>query len=563
MAMSDVVPTGSTPNAKRPLDPSTIPVASGADRLLNQADLSAGFANLVALQERDFKALMSTADASHYNAQLLNAVVGRLNTLEAAMVLTTSAVGTLTEDAKATIQQLADHEAKADANLREQLVKTDRALRDELNVMTQKLEAKLAEMSATPAPIGATPASPARWGRVAVELEALKANTDHLAGKLRDLDGFTTNLVREQQGAVNALQNVSHAQAAQITGLEQAVGGILASASRAQTSAPAPGSDPLAGNDAWQTTRDASGLFDHRARAGDQGRMFGSAPAAAHTFPISTPVGPPGAHPPPMPAQHGESGHAGRNSKWYLYDEKYVMIPAVSHNKYDSKKAQEWLQTTRDYVAGRTSEMDPLLDWVERQEEPITDEALTSQGNVPMHDESLSLKEVSRQLWAMLQKLVVDTSVASAFANVPRHNGLEAWRILANPINEDKAILQKDLMVKVSHPKGASNMDGVEQAVIDWDTSIRLFTAAGGVAPPDSSKRLTFIDMIPPDISSYVLMHMEMYPSYDSLRKFVMKYVRVQKSIKGRQARPAHLVDRADIHDETVDRWVRGFERRR
>ena len=86
--------------------------------------------------------------------------------------------------------------------------------------------------------------------------------------------------------------------------------------------------------------------------------------------------------------------------------------------------------------------MDPLLDWVERQEEPITDEALTSQGNVPMHDESLSLKEVSRQLWAMLQKLVVDTSVASAFANVPRHNGLEAWRILANPINEDKAILQ-------------------------------------------------------------------------------------------------------------------------
>ena len=61
-------PTWSTPNAKRPLNPSTIPVASGSDRVLTQADLSAGFSNLVALQERDFKALMSTADATHYNA---------------------------------------------------------------------------------------------------------------------------------------------------------------------------------------------------------------------------------------------------------------------------------------------------------------------------------------------------------------------------------------------------------------------------------------------------------------------------------------------------------------
>ena len=121
-------PTGSTPNAKRPLDPSTIPVATGADRVLGQADLSAGFANLVALQERDFKALMSTADAAHYNAQLLNAVVGRLNTPEASAALTATTVGTLTEDAKVTIKQLADHEEKADRALWEEMIKADRTL---------------------------------------------------------------------------------------------------------------------------------------------------------------------------------------------------------------------------------------------------------------------------------------------------------------------------------------------------------------------------------------------------------------------------------------------------
>ena len=71
-----------------------------------------------------------------------------------------------------------------------------------------------------------------------------------------------------------------------------------------------------------------------------------------------------------------------------LYDEKWITHPGLDKNRYDSKSPQSWLQSTRDYVAGRTSETDPLLDWVEQQVEPITTQMLIaapmSCGSIPM-----------------------------------------------------------------------------------------------------------------------------------------------------------------------------------
>ena len=57
----------------------------------------------------------------------------------------------------------------------------------------------------------------------------------------------------------------------------------------------------------------------------------------------------------------------------------------------------------------RTAELDPLMDWVEAREAEITLAEINGHGSVPMHNESLSLKAVSRQLWAMLNPLVSDS----------------------------------------------------------------------------------------------------------------------------------------------------------
>ena len=66
------------------------------------------------------------------------------------------------------------------------------------------------------------------------------------------------------------------------------------------------------------------------------------------------------------------------------------------------------------------------------------------------------------------------------FANVTRHNGFEAWRRLAEPINNDKALLRKELLAGVTNPWHASNVDDVEKALREWDTNKRLLIEAGG-----------------------------------------------------------------------------------
>ena len=79
----------------------------------------------------------------------------------------------------------------------------------------------------------------------------------------------------------------------------------------------------------------------------------------------------------------------------------------------------------------------------------------------------------------------------------------------AEPINEDKELLQKDLLPLVTNPRAAPSMDMIEQAVQDWDTNIRLFRKAGGSEPADGQKRMTFIRMLPMEVGAYVSMHWE------------------------------------------------------
>ena len=107
-------------------------------------------------------------------------------------------------------------------------------------------------------------------------------------------------------------------------------------------------------------------------------------------------------------------------------------------------------------MSGRIAEVDHFLNWVELQTEPIDPENLGH--SAPVVSEAPSLREVSRQLWVLLRPLVQETSVAATFANVPRHNGLEAWRQLAEPIKEDKELLQKDLLPRVTSPKAAATI---------------------------------------------------------------------------------------------------------
>ena len=165
--------------------------------------------------------------------------------------------------------------------------------------------------------------------------------------------------------------------------------------------------------------------------------------------------------------------------------------------------------------------------------------------NLQMLNECPNLREFSLQLWALLNPLLNDSKHEATFANVPRHNGLDAWRQLAEPINEDRELVVKDLLPMVTNTKGASNMEGVDDAIRDWNTSIRLFKKAGGVEPPESQKRITLIRMLPMDIGAYVTMHWELpeYKTFDALLKFVNKYIKVLRNLRKSPTKPAHMIE--------------------
>ena len=145
-----------------------------------------------------------------------------------------------------------------------------------------------------------------------------------------------------------------------------------------------------------------------------------------------------------------------------------------------------------------------------------------------MVDAAGTVTEVSRQLWAMLSPLFAsDSHQAGMVANVERHNGLEAWRRIAEPINEDKAHVRRNFLATVTIPKCATSMGNIEAAVEVWNTNIRLFVAADGEEPTDDAKRMTLIQMFPMDISVYGSLHngMKQYGTFAALKRFVFLQV--------------------------------------
>ena len=73
--------------------------------------------------------------------------------------------------------------------------------------------------------------------------------------------------------------------------------------------------------------------------------------------------------------------------------------------------------------------------------------------------------------------------VNGVFENVDRHNGLEAWRRIAEPVNDDKALILQELLAPVTNPRGASTLEGFSSALEFWDTKVHLFKASGGKEP--------------------------------------------------------------------------------
>ena len=220
----------------------------------------------------------------------------------------------------------------------------------------------------------------------------------------------------------------------------------------------------------------------------------------------------------------------GRDSKWYLYDEKFTTNTV---NFYNPKDVQGWLIKLRNYVAGRTPEIDGFLDWVEVQTEPIDTTMLANSG-VCMDKEPV---DVSRQLWAMLAALVaLDEDASTVFANVQRLNGAEAYRRITEPIIENRDARRQHYQPKVTNPKSAAKLEDVAMAVEHWESDYRKYLESKGTELDDEQRRLILIDILPPDVGVFMTLQLAQHPTYAKLRAFIRNYIRTvtNKKLSGK-----------------------------
>ena len=560
-------PPGTSPSAKKPLDRSTFEKKQqGIPKQLTADEMSAGFNNLASLQSRDEQYVQSIARCVQFNAMILNDLTSKVNGMEVEVLGHKDKLGKqqFTMDTmKATVEGAIDLVNGLDIN-------RDNLLRAELNAMAEKLDAehaalkikmeKIENSGLQPPPgimPGIQPGIAPDIDRVAGMVRQLQNKVDLMepmvtkfpvleefikqsSGKFQDIElkqNFATANLQEVQGAMTAVRVEMQQVVQQINSGAAAAAASVNAAAAAAGIAAAPGMSSSAPTfDPWASAAFGSQPQQQQQQAQQQQQQ------QQQRQPSTYYVGSPG----------GNDCDEKPTGSWKLYDEKYIMPPALTLNKYCPKSPMEWLQGIKDYVAGRCEELDALLNWAEAQKDPIEVELIGASDCCPMLNKAPSLREVSRQLWAMLNPLVRDSKVADMFANVPRHNGLEAWRQLSEPVIEDKELLQKDLLPSVTNPKGASTMEGIEQAVLDWDTNIRLFKKAGGIEPSDYHKRITFIRMLPVEVGVYVSMHWEMeaYNTYGKLKAFVFKYVKTIRNLRRPTARAAHLVELPAGHDE-------------
>ena len=337
---------------------------------MSQDELSRAQINLDARMRKEEQWAASIQEAVDLNAQLLTAVLERTQGLEVFQAAVTvrgdenvKATETLKDDLKQGLQLVHDKALQNEKTLRGQLDEmaarldaSTQELNDKINGNHKELWGRL-DAIATAAASGTGPPG---YDVVALG-EQIREITARLAESGREVKEAWTAVSRHELGlkelhesmhkVQNAVQEAATA-AAQARAMAETAHATAAAAHTASATQHAAGVDPMAGGrDAWS-----------------QGR---SAPAGGPPTPPTRPQTFDMGSPPGVPRGADIGG------KWRLYDEKLLLTDKLV---YSSKSPQTWLQDVRDYLAGRTSEIDRLLDWTESQTEEITAESLRVRG---------------------------------------------------------------------------------------------------------------------------------------------------------------------------------------
>ena len=287
-------------------------------------------------------------DAVDHNAVILTEVLKRLETVEGQINTIDLVVTKLGLDSKA-------HDDALDAQLRSELNAMTSRLGDELRAENLKVQESFSKLESvttaalaaarTAASTTATPPGFQPSGVTDTALAQLDGRTQALTATIQSIvSEFTTVRlqVNDLVSAVGVLQNATltrHSGSTASASAEDASAGAAAGS----------GFDPLLPNGGWPVGGMPAMMTVFGGTGGDGGFGGGGSggPTGGGGFGGTGPGCPSG-------------GRFG--GRWSLYDEKYVLS---GKGTYNAKAPQSWLQDLRDYLTGRSIDLDAILTWAE------------------------------------------------------------------------------------------------------------------------------------------------------------------------------------------------------
>ena len=213
-AMSPTQPVlGTSPTAKRPRDRSAYEQMEGdaPSRVMSGEELTQGFYNLTRLQSRDEKFLQGVAQCVHDNAGLLDAVVNRINGIEASLKLTQGVIEgqnakleQLTDDVKVGLEKVHGEDITRDTNLRNELDAMAKKLSDGHDRLQSMIEAATTKTATTTD-------GPAEIGALGERLRVMGENLDKRLTALTDQTGHIGKTTDQQEGRLGVIEmNAAH-----------------------------------------------------------------------------------------------------------------------------------------------------------------------------------------------------------------------------------------------------------------------------------------------------------------------------------------------------------------
>ena len=131
------------------------------------------------------------------------------------------------------------------------------------------------------------------------------------------------------------------------------------------------------------------------------------------------------------------------------------------------------------------------------------------------------------------------------FGNVPKGEGLEAWRKVLEEVTQKTRSEVLDLERAVMHPHPCSTVEQVPMALERWQTSVQAYLDAGGEPLNDERRKGSVTKILPWRIQQKILWDFDEFKTADELIAWVKKKIRLETSMapKGREAHPLEELD--------------------